>query len=208
MAASLREIILTGENEYQDFKETISSAQKIAKTMVAFANTRGGKIFIGIRDNGSIRGCKPEEESYMIESAAAFFSKPEITYTKREIPSGGKTVLEINIPESVQKPHMALADDQKWWAYIRVKDKCLLASKTTLDVLRKEQKNENVLIPMGTKQQALLQYLSQHERITLPQFTKMVNISKWRARKILVDLALAGIIRIHQTEKADYYTLA
>ncbi|MDP4855713.1 MAG: ATP-binding protein, partial [Schleiferiaceae bacterium] len=53
-----------------EFKLRIDSQQKIAKTLVAFANGEGGRIAIGVRDNGSVAGCNVEEEFHMIEGAA------------------------------------------------------------------------------------------------------------------------------------------
>ena len=43
-----------------EFKLRIDSQQKIAKTLVAFANGEGGRIAIGVRDNGSVAGCNVE----------------------------------------------------------------------------------------------------------------------------------------------------
>ena len=58
-----------GEHDRQDFKETISSSRKIAKTLCAFANTRGGRLLVGVRDNGSLRHLDTEAEKQMLENA-------------------------------------------------------------------------------------------------------------------------------------------
>lgn len=197
-----------GEHEQQDFKETISSSRKIAKTIGAFANTRGGRILVGVRDNRAIRGIKADEERHMLEAAAGYFCKPAVTLRFELIDIGLKQVLLAEVPEAVTKPIYALGDDEKWWAYIRVADKSLLASKTVIDVLRREQKGENTLIQLSSKEEGLLKYLAEQQRITLKQYCKLMNISPWRARKILVNLISAGIIRVHTTEKAEFYTLA
>ena len=73
--------------------------------------------------------------------------------------------------------------------------------------MRKNIAKENTLIEYGSKEQALFQYLNVNQRITLHQYCKLLNISKWRARKILVNLISAGIIRIHDIEKEEFYTL-
>jgi len=67
---SLKELIAKGEGERLDFKQTITSAQKIAKTLSAFANTKGGVLLVGIKDNGSPAKIQPEEEKYMLEMSA------------------------------------------------------------------------------------------------------------------------------------------
>ena len=208
----LKQYIYEGEGSTLDFKKTISSAPKIAKTLVAFANTRGGRLLIGVHDNGTITGTNTEEESYMIESAAHFFCDPVVKYEliDHQILEKGveKNVLEVYIPESETKPHAAKGDDNKWWVYIRVNDQSVLASKIVVDVLRKEAKGEDTFIEYTSKESALLQYLEEHKRITLKEYCKLINISKRRAMRILVDLISAGVIRLHTTEKTEYYTLA
>lgn len=208
MNKHIRELLLRGEDESLDFKQSISDAGKIAKTMVSFANHKGGTLLIGVRDNRSIAGVQSEEEKYMIGLAAAFHAKPEISYIIREWNVEGKMILECIIPEGSDKPYFALGDDGKWWAYIRVADKSLLASKIVLDVLKKQNSGEGNLITFTSKEKALLEYLKEHERITLNDYRKMLNISKRRASQILVSLITAGIIRSHTTEKTEFFTLS
>lgn len=204
----LSDLLLRGEDDMLDFKQTISDAGKIAKTMVAFANHKGGTLLIGVRDNKTIAGVQSEDEKYMIGLAAAFHSRPEITYDLREWMVEGKVVLECIIPQGKEKPYYAKGDDNRWWAYIRVKDKSLLASKIVLDVLKKQSSNEDNLITFTSKEKALMDYLKENERITLNQFRKIVNISHRRATRILVNLITAGVIRAHTTEKTEFYTLS
>ena len=64
-------LIAEGEHQQQDFKFEISDARKIAKTLSAFANTDGGRLLIGVKDNGRIAGVRSEEEKYMIEDKRA-----------------------------------------------------------------------------------------------------------------------------------------
>ena len=200
--------IQEGEGLQQDFKKTISSQIKIAKTIVSFANTRGGRIIIGVNDQGKITGIKSDEEIFMIEGAATFYAKPEVPVEFHLFEVQNKSVLVIEIPESQNKPHYAKDEDGKWWVYIRVKDQTVLASKIVVEVLKKETQKENILIEYSSKEKALLQYLAVHNRITLAEFSKLVNISKRRASRILVNLICSGIIRSHQTEKVEFYTLS
>ena len=70
-------LIAEGEHQQQDFKFEISDARKIAKTLSAFANTDGGRLLIGVKDNGRIAGVRSEEEKYMIEdSKQKYRNKP------------------------------------------------------------------------------------------------------------------------------------
>ncbi|UJP64265.1 AlbA family DNA-binding domain-containing protein [Mongoliitalea daihaiensis] len=61
-----------------DFKLHITNSEKIAKTLVAFANTNGGIILIGVSDKGQIIGIDGEEETYMLDKASEEFCSPPI----------------------------------------------------------------------------------------------------------------------------------
>jgi|TARA_B100001093_G_C26693565_1_gene955886 predicted HTH transcriptional regulator len=203
----IKKYLIDGEGESLDYKQEISSASKIAKTMVSFANLKGGVLLVGVRDNRSIAGIRSEDEKYMLELAASFYCKPEINLELEEHNIGGKIILECTVPEGEFKPYSAKGEDGKWWVHIRNKDKSLLASKIVVDVLKRQASNKGTLIKYGKNEEALLRYLEDNERITLQQFRKMVNISKWRASKIIVNLITAGVIINHTYEKPEFYTL-
>jgi len=204
---SIKNLILQGEGVMLDFKKTITSTEKIAKSLVAFANNKGGKLLIGIADNGSIKGVKSEEEEkYMILTAAHQFCKPAIEPHFEEIYVDDKLVLVVEIPESDTKPHYALDHQKKWWAYIRIDDKSVLASRIILEVLKHEDKNNGVLISYSDNEKKLLEYLEQNEKITLKEFSKLLRSSYRKAQKVLVNLILTNVIKSHTTEKEEYFT--
>ena len=207
MIERIKKYLIDGEGESLDYKQEISSASKIAKTMVSFANLKGGVLLVGVRDNRSIAGIRSEDEKYMLELAASFYCKPEIKLELEEHNIGGKIILECTVPEGEFKPYSAKGEDGKWWVHIRNKDKSLLASKIVVDVLKRQASNKGTLIKYGKNEEALLRYLEDNERITLQQFRKMVNISKWGASKIIVNLITAGVIINHTYEKPEFYTL-
>ena len=94
-----------------DYKQEITSAHKIAKTMVSFANHKGGTLLIGVRDNRTIAGIRTEDERYMLDLAASFYCKPEIILDIIEHQISGKIVLECIVPESEEKPCYAKGED-------------------------------------------------------------------------------------------------
>ena len=208
MNATIKKYLIQGEGETLDYKQEISSAIKIAKTMVSFANHKGGVLLVGVRDNKSIAGIKSEDEKYMLDLAASFYCKPEIQLDIIEHQINDKIIIECIVPEGEEKPYYAKGEDDKWWVYIRNKDKSLLASKIVVDVLLKQNSVKGTLIEYGKNESALLKYLEKNERITLKEFKKLVNISRWRAAKILVNLISAGVIRNHTHEKTEFYTLS
>lgn len=206
---NIKKLIFEGEGVTVDFKKTITRHEKIAKTMVAFANNKGGQLLIGVADDGTITGVKfEEEEKYMITKTAQQYIRPMLDPVFEEIYVDDKLVLVVNIAESDTKPHYALAEDGKWWVYVRVKDKSVLASKIVVDVLKRSGNEQGVLIEYSTNEKTLLEYLEQHTRITIQEFCKLLTISRRNAQRILVNLILSGVISIHTSEKEEFYTTA
>jgi predicted HTH transcriptional regulator len=204
---NIKKLIFEGESVTLDFKKTITSCEKIARTMVSFANNKGGKLLIGVADDGTIKGVKSEdEERYMITKAAHFFARPALEPIFEEIYIDDKLVLVVDTPPSDLKPHYALAEDGKWWAYVRVKDKSVLASKIVLEVLKRSANDQGVLIEYSENEKSLLEYLEKNTRITIKECSELLNVGRRRAQRVLVDLILSGLIRINTTEKEEYYT--
>ena len=130
----IHRLISEGEHIHQDFKFEISDARKIAKSISAFANTEGGRLLVGVKDNGKIAGVRSEEEIYMIEAAAQRYCQPPVDIHTYIYKVEGKDVLEAVIDESPQKPVYALDAEERKWAYVRIKDENILASPIHLNI--------------------------------------------------------------------------
>jgi len=204
---NIKKLIFEGEGISLDFKKTITSCEKIARTMVSFANNKGGRLLIGVADDGTITGVKSEdEERYMITKAAHLYAKPALEPIFEEVYVDDKLVLVVDTPESPIKPHYALAEDGKWWVYVRVKDKSVLASKIVVDVLKQSANKNGVFIEYSSKEKTLLEYLEKTSRITVKEYCELIKVGRRAAQRILVNMVLSGVIRIHTTEKEEYYT--
>ncbi|QEM10330.1 ATP-binding protein [Mucilaginibacter rubeus] len=204
---NVKKLIFDGEGVSVDFKKTITSCEKIARTMVSFANNKGGKLLIGVTDDGTIKGVKSDdEERYMITRAAHFFSRPALEPVFEEVYFDEKLVLVVEIEASDLKPHYALAEDGKWWAYVRVKDKSVLASKIVLEVLKRSSNDQGVLIEYSDSERTLLGHLEKVGRITIKECSELLKVGRRRAQNVLVDLILSGLIKINTTEKEEFYT--
>lgn len=200
-------LIQSGESETLDFKKTITSTRKIAKTMVSFANHKGGKLLVGVNDNKTISGVRSDEEKYMLDMAAGFFCKPPIDIQIKEWETEGKTILEVDVPKGTQAPYMAQDEQGQWWAYVRVKDESILASKVMVDILRRQTTGTPVRMTYSSKEKALLAYLNMHDKITMKELCHFLNIARWRAQRMLVNLVSIGAIRMHLDGKNEFYTL-
>lgn len=217
----VEEFIKEGEGFRVEFKRRISSPEKISRTLISFANTKGGTILFGIGDDGSVVGVESEKsEVDLIETAGREFCDPQIHPRIDIVPINGKDVILCHIDESRNKPHYFLGEHREndrpngdrtenTRVYIRVNDKTMMASRETVRILQNENPDAPPLkVAIGENERRLFTYLDQHERITLREFGRLVNVSDRRASRIIVRLVRAGVIRIHTHEREEFFTLA
>ncbi|MDT8400997.1 MAG: ATP-binding protein [Bacteroidales bacterium] len=198
-------IIDQGESQVLDFKYCISDTRKIAKTLAAFANTDGGKLLIGVRDNGSIAGVQSEEEFYMIDAAASLFCKPPVKYSIVQHHSEGKTVLEVIIEKSDKRPVYAKDYSGKWIAYLRKNDQNLAVNRVILKVWRNEYRKDGLFIKVRKAESLLFNYLKVNNAISLSRFRKISKLPLYKAENILSDLITCGILDYELSEKGCMY---
>jgi len=203
----LKKLIAGGENQRLDFKYCISDSRKIARTLSAFANTTGGILLIGVRDNGSIAGVRSDEEYYMIETASTLFCKPEIPVLIKQHSMDGKTVLEVQVQKGENRPYEAKGEDGRWRAYFRQQDQNLEANGVLLHLWRKSERKTGILIRFGKPENLLMDYLKNNGSITLSAFRKMAKIPAFRAEKIIVNLLLCDVLQMEASEKGFRYLL-
>jgi predicted HTH transcriptional regulator len=190
----IKRLITEGEHQQLDFKFEISDSRKIAKTLVAFANTDGGKLLIGVKDNGNIAGVRSEEEYYMVEAAANMYCKPRISFEVRKWTVDGKAVLEVNIPKSEEIHHYAEVEPNKWLAYVRIKDENILANNIHLKVWKNRQQERGIFIEFSLKEKVLLKYLETYPSISISKYCKMGLVSRQTAENIIANLITLGLI--------------
>jgi hypothetical protein len=203
----VKNLIKKGENQELDFKFEISDARKMAKTFSAFANTTGGKLLIGVKDNGKISGVRSEEEAYMAESAAHVFCKPAVRFTIKKWEVEGKSVLEVEIPFSRKRPHFAKDDKGDWIAYVRVGDQNIKASRILVNVWKNEGRRQGVLLNYGKEEEALIEYLRENEKISLSGFIRIAKTNRIRAEKVLVRLITIRVVEVEITDQTIYFKL-
>jgi hypothetical protein len=200
----IEHLIAQGEGSTLDFKYNISDSRKIARSLVAFANTRGGTLLIGVKDNGAIAGIMSEEELFMLEAASNMYCKPVILFRTEEWVINHKTLLEVTIDESKDKPHYAMNDEGKWLAYIRHHDQNILANHLMLKVWERQKSEKATLVRYKKEEELLLHYLKSNTFITLNHFCHLANIPKYKAENILINLICLQIIRMEY--QGEYFT--
>lgn len=208
----LYKIIEDGENSNVEFKRKFSEPEKIAKEMIAFANSKGGVILFGVDDNRDIVGVESEKgELELIDTAAKFYCEPEVEYEYEIIEIKNKDIVAVTVPSSKFKPHKLISEkaSEDSRVYIRTKDKSVIASKETVNLLKHSNPDSKpLMISYGKEEKILLEFLSENERITVNEFKKLANISRRRASRTIVNLVRAGVIIHNRQDDFEFYTLA
>lgn len=205
-----------GESLNVEYKQRFSTHEKIAKEMIAFANTRGGYLFIGIDDNRKIYGIESEKgDNDLITEVAEKFCEPKIDVFIECMNIGKKDILVAEIPESKNKPHRiqdykTALDLNTAEVYVRVNDKSVPASKEMIKILQTQTRGKTLEhYEVGQNEKAVFSYLEKNEKITVKELGRLANISDRRASRTLIKLVRANILLIHTKENGEsYFTYA
>ncbi|MEZ4884068.1 MAG: ATP-binding protein [Chitinophagales bacterium] len=192
-----------GEGPNLDFKVSITSRPKIARSIVAFANSRGGKIIVGVEDNKRVVGADIGGEEYELEKAAALFCQPAIELEFEEYETSTQKMLLIaHVPESKEKPHYCIDRKGRKKIYVRIADECVVPTTMIAEMLKsgymnKLERNHYYTIFKNE----LVSYLKKNKRISVSEYMKLKNCSERNAKRTLLDLLFEGVLQINGKEE-------
>lgn len=206
--SELNRLIRGGEGKFLEFKRKANHPEKIAREMVAFANTEGGILLVGVDDDHTVYGVKyPEEDIFAIESFLQKHCRPRLEFTRQNLAvSYQREVLVYRVSQGRKKPYFLYKNGKKE-TFVRNKDMSIVASPEMIWLLRSENRNTGVSIRFGDREKALIQYLESVQRITIEEAQKLLNIRRRQVSGLLVLLVRAGLLSIHPSEKGDYFCL-
>lgn len=198
----LLERIAEGEGLHLDFKHCISDSGKIARSLAAYANTDGGSLLIGVRDNGSIAGVSSEEECYMIETAAMLYTYPVVEYATVTHSIDGKNVLEVVVKKSDKLPHYAPDVRGDMRAFVRCDDKNVLAPPELVRYWRLSKS----YVPSDLYYDDVMKLIIDEIRIsgfvTKEFIVHFTGMPVRKVEDVLVNLMLMRVVEIEMDEKS------
>ncbi|PSR05217.1 MAG: ATP-binding protein, partial [Bacteroidetes bacterium SW_8_64_56] len=102
----LEQLVALGEGISVEFKRRVPQPERIAKELIALTNTHGGRIVLGVDDDGTIHGIDhASEEEFLLRRAIEAHCRPPVDYqTERVVVEPRCDVLVVTIPESNTKP--------------------------------------------------------------------------------------------------------
>lgn len=205
--AELRRLVARGEGQTLEFKRKVAFPEKIVRELIAFANTSGGTLLVGVDDDGTIPGVKfPDEEWLLIEKELARYCRPRMDVAVKTIRLNEKRfVVWVEVAHSQNRPHYQLEGDQKL-SFVRENDRTFRASKEMVEIVRRLKTLKGMKFPYGESEQAVIHFLADHPGITLQEFAKLTGLKRFQASRKLVRMVLANVLRITPTEKGDVYS--
>lgn len=202
----LQGLISEGEHSQQDFKYKVQDAAKLARSVSAFANTDGGRLLIGVRDDGNISGVRSEEEIYMMHAAAYKYCKPESKIGFETFHAEGRTVVIATIPPAVRKPVCALDDDGRRVAYVRIADENIVASPVHLEMWRQEQMPQTLMHYTDTEQH-LLSIMKENPPLTLNRLVRLSRQGRHHVIGTLARLIRYGVAEVRYQDMKFVFSL-
>ncbi len=204
----LKKLVAQGEGAMLEFKRKAAYPEKIVREMIAFANSYGGVLLLGVGDDKTLPGLKfPEDESHVVQEALKK-CRPRLPVREQFIPIGNaRTIIRYDIDESDRKPHFYSEGEQKT-SYVRVNDQSIKASREIREIVKRARRKKDIRFHYGEHEKFLMQYLDTNPNITLKRFIELSGLKKFQASKKLVLLVLADVLRITPHEKGDLYSLA
>lgn len=105
----LLEIIARDEDSKHQFKANVTNAISLSQEMLAFSNSGGGAIFIGVSDDGTFAGLTREDMgrlNLLVSNAASEHVRPPINPQSENIATPEGLVMRVVVSDGVSKPYM------------------------------------------------------------------------------------------------------
>jgi len=203
----IEKLVEQGEHQQQDFKFEISDSKKIARSISAFSNTNGGKLLVGVKDNGAIAGVRSDEEIHMLEAAAQMYCKPEVPLFFNEWNVNGKQILEVDIKKSSEQLISAPDKNGNYKVFIRFQDQNILANGIFIKAWFQKKEEKSVEIQYTDEEEKFLQIVGEFQPINWSQIRKKLKCSPQKLNQMILDFMLINVIELQMTDKGYYYLL-
>ncbi len=134
----IEQVIQLGESEVVEFKREIpQKREEIALGAVAFANRRGGRIFVGVADNCEIVGCRLDKPKETITNILRSYCDPPLDVFTEEAKVRDLPVIVITVPEGQDKPYTV----RDKGVYIRSGSTTRVATRYEMDEMYRSKQN-------------------------------------------------------------------
>jgi hypothetical protein len=202
----IQHLVSQGEHQQQDFKYKVQDAAKLARSVSAFANTEGGRLLIGVRDDGHLSGVRSDEEIFMMHQAAMKYCRPQPAIRFDTYHVGGRTIVVCTVPPCEHRPVFAIDDEGKKRAYIRIADENIVASPVHIALWRQESSANGTLIHYGDDEQRLMSTLA-GKQLPLNPLVRRCRLPRHRVVTTLARFVRYGLVKCRYVDQQFLFSL-
>ncbi len=193
-------LIEEGEHQRQDFKFAINDAVKIARSLSAFANSDGGRLLVGVKDNGTIAGVRNEEDLYVIEQAATMCCEPEVPVEIQAYNAGdGLHVFKVDIPAMTDRRPVLVKEKTGLKAYYRVADENIVAHPLMVSAWKMQNDDSRPALSLDEKRRCVLEVIDGSEGadgLSPERIALATHSSVSLTNSILAQLMASGLVEM------------
>ena len=201
----LEEIIALGEGYKTEFKVTLPTPQRLARSLCAFANARGGTLFVGIDDTGVPVGITNRTNELLTIEKAVPLVLPKLVIKVSEFTFKERDILYIEVKEGSNKP-CYVRDGKEISTYIRAADVNLPATKKILrNFISGNGSPSGPLKSLRKHEKIIHDLFDQNKRLNVSDITEALNYSERRIKRGLLSLSRQRLIIPSYNEKNVYY---
>lgn len=201
-------LIAEGEHQQLDFKFGINDSRKIARTLAAFANTDGGRLLIGVKDNGAVAGVRSEEELYMIQAASEMYTRPAVPFEVKDWTVNQKQVLEVIVPKGQQELYYAPEKHDDYKVFVRVRDENFPVNAVWIKAYKWKHSERGIFIRYSPVEQSVVQLLEAEAPCSQSHLCKLGKLRSRDAENILAGFVAIGMVEILFTQQGVRYQLS
>ncbi|MEQ8358533.1 MAG: ATP-binding protein [Cytophagales bacterium] len=206
----IKTLIKKGESEFLEFKLKTTHPMRILNELVAFANTKGGQLIIGVNDKDlSIHGVKHgDEDVFLMQKLIQDHIYPDLKYQISRIPiSKKRDLILLEIPEGKQKPYYVneKPEDRNGIAYVRLKDESIKAGKILRMMMNEKFKDKPNSISIAGDIEIIFSLLKSKERVNFEEIRHTINKSKRITELLLLKMLKMDLIGFNLERQDEFY---
>ena len=204
---SVKQLITRGQDVSLEFTSHIENQLTITRTIVAFANTNGGKVIVGINEKNKVIGVEPAEELKLFKELINNDCAPIVPFESKVIEEGRHLLLEIDVPKSSIK-HKAKGEEGEMQFYHRIKDTTLVGNRVIINLWKLQDDSTSKPIDLDDNLKAIFEFIEEYKPVTVSKIFRFFALNKNDINLYLAQLNYWGYIDCVIVESGMAYTLA